>query len=795
MSLSERAAVLIRSQRRLFVTLLVVLAVVVWSAVGASAWWIKDVVRGLPNTHDVRDIAAMAQATTLYDVKGRTAFTIYKEQRIPVSIDRVSQHLVRAILAVEDQRFFEHGGLDVVRIAGALVTNVRSGRAAQGGSTLTQQLARQSFLTAEKTYSRKMKEIIVAARIEREFEKREILEMYLNKVYFGDGLYGAEAASLGYFGKSAADLTLSEAALLAGLVKSPSSYAPTVDLNRATARQRVVLQAMRDAQMIDEKSYEAALKSPVQLSDSLRSQEPFGQYFKEEVRKQLVQRFGWERVYEGGLKVHTTLDLDLQKAAESEVVRGLEEIEKRQAKNKRTPPPDSPLQAALVAMDPVTGDVRAMVGGRDFGKSNFNRVTQAKRQAGSAFKPFVYAAALERGFSPGTLLTDLDDPVWTPQGDWVPEDGHSNESSMTMRVALKTSSNRAAVRMLREIGIPTAVTFADRMGVGPIPAVPSLVLGSGEVTLMSMAAAFSAFANEGLVPTPSLITRVEDVNGQVLYKAEHSSHRAISETTAFLMSNMLADVINSGTAWSARRIGFTAPAAGKTGTTNEYRDAWFIGYTPKVVAGVWVGYDTPHTIIANGYAAELAVPIWARFMKTATRDDKPEWFRPPSGLTSATICRLSGALATDSCRNAAVYDDEGNETSRSMVYTEYFVRGTEPRTYCPVHGAYEVGGWRALFGLGGGDRDRERDDRPHVAARDVVVEREPDERRQEERKTADVVQPPGVTGGVLQQPEPEVSRPEPQRRGFWGRIFGRRRDNPPKPQPEPRPQNSTPRAR
>ena len=788
MTLAERAAALIRSQRHLFVSLLVIIAVLVWGAVGASAWWIKDVVSGLPSARDVREIAVMAQATTLYDVHGRTAFTIYKEQRIPVSLDRVSPHLVQAILAVEDQRFYEHGGLDVVRIAGALVSNVRTGRTSQGASTLTQQLARQSFLTSKKTYGRKMKEAIVAARIEREFDKREILQLYLNKVYFGDGLYGAEAASLGYFGRSAADLTLAEGALLAGLVKSPSAYAPTVDLDRAVSRRNVVLQAMRDARFIDHKAYEAALKAPVQLTDALRSQEPFGQYFKEEVRKELVARFGWERVYEGGLKVHTTLDLDLQKAAETEVSRGLQEIEQRQLRRSRKAPPSpEPLQAALIAMDPKTGAVRAMVGGRDFKESRFNRVTQAKRQAGSAFKPFVYAAALENGFSPGTVLTDLDDPVWTPQGDWVPEDGHSGATSMTMRAALKTSSNRAAVRMLREVGIPTAVTFADRMGVGPVPAVPSLVLGSGEVTLMSITAAFAAFANDGLVPAASLITRVEDDDGQVLFTAEPSTRRAITEATAFLMSNMLADVVNSGTAWSARRVGFTLPAAGKTGTTNDYRDAWFIGYTPKIVAGVWVGYDTPRTIIANGYAAELAVPIWAKFMKTATRGDEPAWFRPPPGLTSATICRLSGALATDSCRDAVDLDDEGNVVGGAMVYNEYFVRGTEPRTFCPIHDAYEDRSFWRIF-TGG------RDERPHVPARDVVVERRPDERRADERRSevrpapAEVSQPAGVTGGVLTQPEPQASTAqEPKRRGFWGRIFGRRRDDAPKPEPEPSP--------
>ena len=793
MTLSERAAAIIRKQRHLFVSILGVIALLVWGAVGASAWWITDVVSGLPSARDVREIAVMARATTLYDVHGRTAFTVYKEQRIPISLDRVSPHLVQALLAVEDQRFYEHGGLDIVRIAGAFVNNVRNGRTTQGASTLTQQLARQSFLTSQRTYGRKMKEVIVAARIEREFEKREILELYLNKIYFGDGLYGAEAASLGYFGKPAADLTLPEAALLAGLVKSPSTYAPTVDLDRAVARRRVVLQAMHDARVIDQKAYQAALKSPVELNDALRSQEPFGQYFKEEVRKELVQRFGWERVYEGGLKVHTTIDLDLQKAAETEVSRGLQDIEQRQLRrSKNAPASPEPLQAALVAMDPVTGDVRAMVGGRDFKASRFNRVTQAKRQAGSAFKPFVYAAALEQGFSPGTVLTDLDDPVWTPQGDWVPEDGHSDETSMTMRAALKTSSNRAAVRMLQEVGIPAAVTFADRMGVGPVPAVPSLVLGSGEVTLMSITAAFAAFANEGLVPAASLITRVEDRDGQVLFRSQPSTHSALSKSTAFLMSNMLADVINSGTAWSARRVGFTLPAAGKTGTTNDYRDAWFIGYTPKIVTGVWVGYDMPRTIISNGYAAELAVPIWAKFMKTATRNDEPAWFKPPQGLTSATICRLSGALATDSCRNAVEIDASGNVRDRSMVYTEYFVRGTEPRTFCPIHEVYEDRSWWRI--LTGG-----RDERPHVPAQDAVVERRSDERRAENRPApAEAAQPAGVTGGVITQAEPQASPAgEPRRRGFWGRIFGRRRDDAPKtePQPAPRPQQATPRTR
>ena len=776
MHISETLAAAVRKNRRLFVAGVVALSVVVWGALGVSAWFVRGVVTGLPDKTDVRGLGAMAQATTLLDVQGRPAFTIFKEQRIEVPLDRVSPHLVRAVIAIEDQRFYDHGGLDIVRVAGAALSNFREGRAAQGGSTLTQQLARQSFLTTEKTYRRKLKEVIVAARIEKEFDKKEILELYLNKVYFGDGLYGIEAASRGYFGKHAADLDVDEAALLAGLVKSPSSYAPTVDPKRALARRNVVLQAMRSAGAIDARTYEAAVRQPLRLSDSLRNEESYGQYFKEEVRKQLVDRFGWERVYQGGLKVYTTLDLDMQKAAETEVARGLQEIEQRQLRRRSgrgdaAAGAEPPLQAALVAMDPHTGEVRAMVGGRDFEASHFNRATQARRQPGSAFKPFVYAAALEAGFTPGTVLTHLDDPVSTPQGAWVPDDGHSTASSMTMRTALKTSSNRAAVQMLQEVGIPATVRYAQRLGVGDVPSVPSLALGSGEVTLVSMTAAFGAFANEGMVPAPTLIRRVDTVDGEVLFSGDSAPQRAISEATAFLMSNMLADVVNSGTAWSARRVGFTLPAAGKTGTTNDYHDAWFVGYTPKVVAGVWVGYDMPKTIISNGYAAELAVPIWARFMKIATRDDKPEWFKAPPTVTSATICRLSGKLATDGCRYASTIDAEGNLSIGSTAYTEYFIRGTEPTTYCEIHGAYETTAYHTVATAGVASSPGPPPPTPAAA------------------RAPEPPDPPAttavVTGGTLPEPAQPPAATTAQRRGFWSRVF-RRGPPPPPPAPAPR---------
>jgi len=730
-----KLATLVRTHRRLSYGA----AVAMLAAITVMVVFVVSILRDMPDRDALRGVGSMAQATTLLDAKNQHAFTIFREQRIDVPLSKISKRLIEAILAIEDQRFYDHSGIDVVRVIGAAVNNLMEGRLAQGGSTLTQQLARQSFLTPDKTFRRKLTEILVAARLERQFTKDEILTMYLNKVYFGDGLYGVEAASLGYFGKHASEVSVAEAALLAGLVKAPSTYAPTVSVDRARARRNVVLQAMRDAKMIDRETYDVAVREPVVVNDGLRRGEAYGQYFKEEVRRFLVQRFGWERVYQGGLKVYTTVDLDMQRAAEAEVTRALAEIEKRQGA--RAVKGADALQAALVAMDPRTGEVRALVGGRDFEQSSFNRATQARRQPGSAFKPFVYAAALERGFTPATLIENLDEPIMTLQGAWVPEDEHLDSPSITMRMALRTSSNRAAVRMLDEVGIPVTVEYAQRMGVGSVPSVPSLALGSGEVTLLSMTSAFSTFANDGLVPTPVFVRRVEDSNGQVLYENEQVQKRAISEITAFQMAEMLADVVNSGTAWTARREGFLLPAAGKTGTTNDYHDAWFVGFTPHLAAGVWVGYDQPRTIIGRGYAAELAVPLWARFMKAATRGHKPDWFTRPSGVTTARICRLSGRLATDAC-----HDHE-----RSLGYIENFVAGTEPTDNCPIHNPVLAKPFRALAALFA----------PKSAA-----------------APAPAPAPPPQPAAVAEAPPPPKVEPQPQpkKRGFWSRVFGLGRD-------------------
>src|SRR4051812_21746471 len=679
---------------RLLVGVVALLAMLVFLAGGWAVWFSYQLTAGLPNRQALKSIGDMAQATTIFDAADQTAFTIFKEQRLEVPIANVAPNLIKAVISIEDQRFYEHSGVDGIRVAAAALRNFETGRRAEGGSTITQQLARQSFLTRDKTYRRKLKEVILAAYIEKMYGKNEILEFYLNKVYFGGGLYGVETASRGYFAQSSHDLTVEEAALLAGVIQSPSSYAPSVNLERAIARRNVVLQAMGTTGAIDQPTADRARHAPVKLVNGLEIEESSGLYFKEQVRRELVERFGWQRVYQGGLRVYTTIDPTLQRAAETLVEKGLSDIERRPGyKHPRRGTSAAAsdaglpqyLQGALVALDPSTGYVRAMVGGRDFNESRFNRATQAKRQAGSAFKPFVYAAALEAGYSPATVIDNLDAPIATPQGGWVPEDEHSSASSMTLRTALRTSSNRAAVQLLNSIGIKNAVGYAERLNVGTPPSVPSLALGASEVTLVSLTAAYGAFADGGIVRQPLLIRKVEDSDGNVLYTDEAKSHRAVTEATAFLMSSMLADVINAGTASKARQVGFTLPAAGKTGTTNDYVDAWFVGYTPHLVTGVWVGFDQPSTITSNGYAGDIAVPLWASFMKVATKGDKPEWFDRPSNVIGLNVCRVSGKLPNDGCNSVEVVNRDGGTESRSMIYTEYFVTGTQPTDVCPLH--------------------------------------------------------------------------------------------------------------
>jgi len=657
-SVVDQVKILLVQVRRQFQTLPAgIRAAIGIAALSASAyalWFAIDVVASVPNRDQIQAIRVMAQTSVLLDADDRPVFTLAKEHRLEVALAEVSPHLVRAVVAIEDRRFFDHEGFDPVRIVGSSLAVLRAGKAVQGGSTITQQLARQT-LGREKTVRRKLKELLIAIELERQFTKREILELYLNKVYFGDGLYGIEAASRGYFGKRALDLTIAEGALLAGLLQAPSAYTPTVNPDKALARRHVVLQAMRETNTISTADYEGADRTPVQLQDGLRRHEPYGAYFKEEVRRQLVQQFGVERVSEGGLQIYTTIDMAKQRAAEAALTQSLKTIERtlasakspRQgASSESATSPADPLQAALVAIDPESGAVRALVGGRDFAQSPYNRATQAERQPGSAFKPFVYAAALEVGYRPNDEIDRLDEPLQLADAAWSPDDEHAAASSLTLREALRVSSNRAAVRLLGNVGLQRTLQTAHAFGFDNLPNVPSVALGSGEVTLNAMTAAFAAFANGGLLSRPFLVRRVLDQDGTVLFEHDEPAEHAITPENAYRMADMLADVVDFGTGSAARRLGFDLPAGGKTGTTNDYRDAWFIGFTPTLVAGVWVGYDQPRTIRPNGYASDLAVPLWTQFMKTATRGQPPRWLKAPRGLRDDE--HLRGRVVADS---------------------------------------------------------------------------------------------------------------------------------------------------
>jgi penicillin-binding protein 1A len=588
------------------------------------------------------------ESTLLYDGDDTPISALFEEHRIAVRLEEMSPHLVNAVLVTEDKRFYEHDGLDLRRIVMAAIANRRAGEIVQGGSTITQQLVRSILLNREKSYTRKLKEALLAQRLEERYSKRAILEAYLNRVYFGDGYYGIEAAALGYFGKTAAQLDAIESALLAGLIKGPSLYSPTRAPELARKRRDLVLALMRNEGMLSDHEYRIAVALPVTallatddraLGTDLHEMQG-AEYFRDAVARELIRRFGSEAVYTGGLRVYTTLDRRLQQLAEDTMTARLSRMSR---------PGREPLQGALVAIEPATGYVTAIVGGRDFSESPFNRAIDAKRQPGSAFKPFIFAVALESGYAPSSTLEGLDEPIPTAQGPWLPGGEHET-SSVRLRDALVLSSNRAAAHLLKDVGISRTVDLVHRFGVtSAMPNVPSLALGTGEMSLFELTSAYTVFANRGRWRQPTLIRRVLDRHGREIYRAPDTDRAVISEATAYLMTSMMADVVSRGTAASARSNGFRQAAAGKTGTSQSYADAWFVGYTPRLVTGVWFGHDRPKTIMNRGFASVIAVPAWARFMAAAHADAKPEWFDMPASLTRVTLCRLSGQLATDRC--------------------------------------------------------------------------------------------------------------------------------------------------
>ena len=627
------------------------------------------------------------EASRVFAADGSLIADLSPQRRVVLEPDEIPDIVLDGYVAVEDRRFREHDGVDLRGVARAVWRDITTLSLREGFSTIPMQLARNVFpeqLPRAKKLSRKLCEVRLATQIDDDFSKDDVLALYVNQVYLGSGLYGVEAAAQGYFGKPVAEVTPAEAALLVGLVKSPEGYNPRKHPLKAVQRRNVVLDVMAREGVISEAEAEHAKAEPIRLVPPLEASGA-APYVVASVRQELRERFGPDADV-SGLRVYTGIDLELQQAAHDALARQIERIESGAYGRYRHDLPDGSaladsaaayLQGMIVALDPNTGEVRALVGGRDFALSQFDRALQARRQPGSAFKPLVYAAALEAGMpvstridvSPVTVVHQAGSPAWRP-GDHVAD----SISALPVRDALTQSSNNAAVRVGQWVGEPTVARLASRLGITtPIPEVPSIFLGSAEIVPAELVAAYAAFGNGGYAVTPRLITRVEDTDGNVLWTAPERRERVLDEDVAFLTLDMLRDVVDYGTGAAVRRNGFFLPAAGKTGTTNESKDAWFIGLTPDLVAGVWLGLDRPAPIVAGASGGSLAAPVWADFMKQAyrSRPAPADWSAPPT-LVRAEIDIGSGYLATSNC--------PAHETRR-----EYFIPGTEPVRHCPLH--------------------------------------------------------------------------------------------------------------
>jgi 1A family penicillin-binding protein len=657
------------------IALAVLLAVPLGVALGLLLWLSAD----LPSTADLMSVKPW-ERTVLYDIKERPIKAFYEEDRAVVSLDEMPRELVSAFISVEDRQFYRHWGLNLPAIGRALAEDVAARRVVRGASTITQQLARNLFLTQEQTLTRKLKEAILAVRIERHYTKNEILSMYLNQIYFGDGAYGVEAASRRFFGKSVSDLSLAECAMLAGLPRNPTAYSPRRHPDRARARQAVVLESMRETGVItSDQAAEAAREEVDILTADLA--EP-GAYFAEYIRQTLEEKYGASALYREGLRVYTTLDLDLQAAAEVALERDLQRLERElhypprdaSAKKRQAGAVTTPyLQGALLALDPHTGYIKAMVGGRDFSESNWNRAVQAQRQPGSAFKIFVYTAAVDNGLTPADVL--IDDPLVVPMSDgttWRPQNYDDEYAGPILaRKALARSINIPAIKLANKVGQQTVIDYAHRMGIrSNLRPYMSIALGTLEVNLLEMVSAVGVLPAGGIRAEPMAILRIESRDGRTLERGQTRKYDVLSPETAYVMNSMLASVVNEGTAGSARSRGLTQTLAGKTGTTDDYSDAWFVGYSPDLCVGTWVGFDVRRRMGEKISGARAALPVWIDFMRVALQGTPDRPFPEPVGIAHRVICRETGLLAREGCPS---------------TQSEVFIQGTEPSRLCDRH--------------------------------------------------------------------------------------------------------------
>lgn len=655
----------------------------------AGAWSVVCQQGRCPSISALEDYVP-AQTSKLYAADGRFITELGLERRTIMRLGDIPRSVRAAVVATEDRRFYQHAGIDYFRIFGAALRNLRAGGYAQGFSTITMQLARNVFpdrISREKTLLRKIKEARVARAIEKRYSKDKILELYLNQVYLGNGAYGVETASQRYFGKSVRNVTLAEAAVLAGLLKGPERYNPRRFADRAIQRRNTVLELMRRSGSISDADASLAKASPLLLADRTESGD-VAPYFVEWVRQELDEHFG-KSLYAEGLKVYTSLDVDMQTAAERALENQLQAIEAgkfgpfkhltyeaylaRSKEGGETGAANSPyLQGAFVVIEPSSGAVRAMVGGRDFGDSKFNRAVQALRQPGSTFKPIVYATAVHEGFAPSQIVEDSPIAMEQASGEtWTPQNFDLKFlGDMPMRRAFYMSRNLAAIRTGEAVGTDAVISMARNFGITtPIPPYPSIFIGSADVYPIQLIGSYAVFANLGERTTPHAILRVETADGKLLWKPRPAHDIVLSPEEAWLMVNMMKDVVVRGTAARIWADGFHVPAGGKTGTTNDGADVWFVGYTADLVAGVWMGFDKPQKIKANAQGGSLAAPAWEAFMKEIYRrkPQPPDWPRP-DGVVTREIDSKTGRLANSRCMDAVV--------------TEFFIQGSEPFRTC-----------------------------------------------------------------------------------------------------------------
>lgn len=644
------------------------------AGLGVGAWT-QACASGCPSAAEIEHFAPQ-QASEVYDADGGLLGLFYRERRQLVKLEDLPEHVPLAFVAIEDRRFFEHEGIDLRRLLGAVRDNLFDGFAASGASTISMQLARNLFPeqlpASEKTFRRKIAEARLALAMEQELSKEQILELYMNHIFLGSGAYGIEAASRTFFEKSATELTPVEAATLAGLAQAPSAYNPRRNPEAARGRRNVVLRAMQETGVLTPEETSEAIASALNLAP------PAGvmraPYFVEHIRRELEERFG-ELLYTGGLRIYTTLKRDLQMEAEAALEEQLRSVEsgtygfyryttydefQESLANAEDPViTEIPyLQGTVISLDPNTGDVLALVGGRDFRHSQFNRATQALRQPGSAYKPFVFGAALEAGRSP--LYTVSDAPLFLTMPDgqsWIPRNYSDDyEGNLTLREALKRSKNMVAIRLGQEVGVPAVRSLSERTGITtPIPDYPSIFIGAAAVYPLDLVAAYASFSNGGLSVEPRFITRIEDSEGRTLWEPPVQRRVAMSPAVAWIITDMLREVVDGGTGYVVRNpavgnLSYEIPAAGKTGTTNDATDVWFVGYTPEILTGVWIGRDQPASIAGGATGGGFAAPVWARVVRKFYEEREPPapWERPED-VAVRRISRWTGLAVTEDC--------------------------------------------------------------------------------------------------------------------------------------------------